>query len=98
MGEQAALFTQLWTGLRRPQQRVLAVLAGLPDVQLMAEETLARFDLGAKSTVSTALESLLGEETLQREQRRNVFDDPYYRRWVQLNIVGDLGLRVPDVT
>jgi hypothetical protein len=97
VGEQAALFTQLWTGLPRAQQRVLAVLAGLPDVQLMAEETLARFDLGAKSTVSTALESLMGEETLQREQRRYVFDDPYYRRWVQLNIVGDLGLRVPDV-
>jgi len=47
--------------------------------------------------VSTALESLVGEETLQREQRKYVFDDPYYRRWVQLNIVGDLGLRVPDV-
>jgi hypothetical protein len=45
-----------------------------------------------------AFNSLVGEETLQREQRKHVFDDPYYRRWVQLNIVGDLGLRVPDVT
>jgi hypothetical protein len=32
-----------------------------------------------------------------REQRKYVFDDPYYRRWVQLNIVGELGLRVPGV-
>jgi hypothetical protein len=38
---------------------------------------------------------LTGEETLQREQRRYVFDDPYYRRWVQLNIIADLGLSVP---
>jgi hypothetical protein len=95
VGEQAALFTQLWTSLPRAQQRVLAVLAGLPDAQLTADETLARFDLGAKSTVQTALESLVGEETLQREQRgKYVFDDPYYRRWVQLNIVSDLGLSV----
>jgi hypothetical protein len=77
---------------------VLAVLAGLPDAQLLAEETLSRFDLGAKSTVQTAPESLAGEETLQRVQRKYVFDDPYYRRWVQLNIVGDLGLRVPGAT
>jgi hypothetical protein len=37
----------------------------------------------------------MGEETFQREQRRYVFDDPYYRRWVQLNIIADLGLSVP---
>jgi hypothetical protein len=35
------------------------------------------------------------EETLQREY---VFDDPYYRRWVQLNIVSDFGLSVPGAT
>lgn len=26
-----------------------------------------------------------------------VFDDPCYRRWVQLDIVADLGLTVPGV-
>jgi hypothetical protein len=62
--------------------------------------TVTETTLGVASrcrTVQTALKSLMGEETLQREKRRYVFDDPYYRRWVQLNIVGDLGLRVPDV-
>jgi hypothetical protein len=98
VAEHATLFTKLWTALPRSQQRVLAVIAGAPDAPLTAEETLTRFDLGAKSTVQEAIEALLGDETIQREQRgKYLFDDPFYRRWVQLSVVPDLGLEVPPV-
>ncbi len=97
VAEHATLFTRIWTALPRSQQRVLAVIAGASEAPLTAEETLTRFDLGAKSTVQEAIEALLGDETIQREQRgKYLFDDPFYRRWVQLSVVADLGLAVPS--
>jgi AAA+ ATPase superfamily predicted ATPase len=96
VAEQAPLHDRLWQQLPRTQQRALMVLAGVPGVAITASDTLERFELGAKSTVARSLELLTKDEVLhRREQGEYVFEDPYYRRWVQLYAVPDLGVQVP---
>lgn len=96
VAEQAPLHERNWQDLPRTQQRVLAVLAAVPRVALTASETLSRFDLGPKSTVSRAVDQLVKDEVLQHPALGAYdFEDPYYRRWIQLNAVADLGIAVP---
>jgi hypothetical protein len=96
VAEQAPLHDRLWQQLPRTQQRALMVLAGVPGVALTSSETLERFELGAKSTVARSLELLTKDEVLhRRDQGSYAFEDPYYRRWVQLYAVPDLGVPVP---
>lgn len=96
VAEQSPLHERAWQQLPRTQQRALAVLASIPGVSLTAHATLRRFELGAKSTVSRAVDSLTREELLHRPERGSyTFEDPYYRRWIQLHAAADLGVIVP---
>jgi hypothetical protein len=96
VAEQAPLHERSWQQLPRTQQRALTVLAGVPGVALTSSDTLARFELGAKSTVSRSLELLTKDEVLHhREQGAYTFEDPFYRRWIQRYAVPDLGVPVP---
>ena len=96
VAEQAPLHERAWQQLPRTQQRTLAVLAGLPGVALTSHATLHRFDLGAKSTVGRAVEALTKDDVLQRPgQGAYKFEDPYYRRWIQVHAVPDLGVDIP---
>ncbi len=77
------------TGLRRTweyltplQQRLLrAVAAGA--VELHAQETRQRFELGPSSSVTTALDALTGRSILVREAGSTRFENPFFREWVR---------------
>lgn len=94
--EQGALFSALWRGLQPTDQRVLRAIAAEPDLALQSMDTLHRYRLGPKSSVSTALARMVDNEVLTRDDGgRYVFDDPFFRRWVQVVALADLGLRIP---
>jgi uncharacterized protein len=70
-----------WEDLTPLQQRVLrAVAAGAPE--LHSQATRHRFDLGASSSVTTALDSLIARAILSREQGEVAFENPFFREWV----------------
>jgi hypothetical protein len=56
-----------------------------------------RHKLGAPSTVWQALSVMVEHELLMRDGARYEFDDPFFRRWVQLNTLADIGLPVPKL-
>ncbi|HEX6749361.1 MAG TPA: hypothetical protein VF092_18850 [Longimicrobium sp.] len=91
--EEGALYDALWRTLQKIEQRILRAIAAEPGIAILAADVLARYRLGAKSTVSSALSRLLEREVLARDATgAYTFDDPFFRRWVQVNALPDLGL------
>ena len=80
-----ALYLRLWEGGTDRERRILRALAGEPGVEPTSTAARERYGLGAPSTVAKALSALVAREVLAREGPRYVFDDPFYRRWVQLS-------------
>jgi hypothetical protein len=96
--EQAALYETIWATLNARQQMVLRAVAAEPHVQLTAAATLRRYGLGAKSSAQSVVERLLDAEHLTRlASGWYAFDDPFFRRWVQVYGLPDLGLPVPPL-
>lgn len=86
--EQGALHQRQWDRLTDVARNIVIALASSPDIQLLAAKTLTDFGLGPKSTASSALEDLVEREVLVRrggQSRAYDFDDPFFRRWVQVN-------------
>jgi hypothetical protein len=96
--EQGALFSALWRGLQPTDQRVLRAIAAEPNLALQSADSLQRYRLGPKSSVSTALARMVDNEVLARDNDgRYAFDDPFFRRWVQVFALADLGLPTPPL-
>jgi hypothetical protein len=97
--EQASLHQRQWDGLTETGRAVLLALAAEPDARLLATETLVAYRLGSKSTVASTLETLVEREVLVRHApaaaARYGFDDPFFRRWVEVNVLPDLGRSAP---
>jgi hypothetical protein len=80
------------------QQAVLRTFAADADIQITAAATIRTYRLGPKSTVQSAVEALVEEEHLNRlDEGGYAFDDPFFRRWVQLNALPDIGLQPPPL-
>lgn len=90
-----------WDRLKRGAKRILEVLASVPHLRhLLADATLTTYRLGAKSTVQSALQQLVEDELLVRtgvEGVGYVFDDPFFRRWVQVDAAANLGRTPPPL-
>jgi hypothetical protein len=99
--EQSALYQREWDRLAQRAKRLLEVLAAAPDVrQLLSDETLKSYRLGAKSTVQSALKQLVEDELLVRtpdSPAGYAFDDPFFRRWVQVHAAANLGRVAPPI-
>lgn len=96
--EQAALYEMMWSKLNSRQQMVLRAFAADAETQITADETLRRYHLGAKSTAKSAVDSLIDAEHLTRfAPGRYTFDDPYFRRWVQVYALPDIGIPTPPI-
>lgn len=91
-----ALFAALWRDRPPVEQRLLRALAANAALEPTSAEALRAYRLGPKSTVASALPRLLQQEVLARtDAGRYHFDDPFFRRWVQLHALGDLGSPAP---
>jgi hypothetical protein len=79
------VYFRLWEGGTDRERRLLRALAGDPDIEPTSTAARERYGLGAPSTVAKALSVLVAREVLARGGPRYVFDDPFFRRWVQLS-------------
>jgi hypothetical protein len=97
--EQGSLHERLWSRLGPVDQMLLRLVAGLErtSLSLTSAETLSTWDLGAKSTVQSALDRLVTQELLVRSPPSFAFDDPFFKRWVQLFGLADVGLPIPPL-
>jgi hypothetical protein len=96
--EQASFHEGVWRGLSVAQARVLRAMAAEEGLQITSADAARRYGLGPKSTVSSALDALVEDELLSRGDTGYVFDDPFFRRWVQVFVLPDLGLAPPPLS
>jgi hypothetical protein len=100
--EQDAVHRRVWANCDARQQDLLRILAANPATAVMATDTAIRFRLGSKSTVQHSVEGLVKSELLTVDESvrgggRYAFDDPFFKRWVQVTTLGDIGLAVPPL-
>jgi hypothetical protein len=91
--EEGALFDALWRTLANQDQRILRALAAEPSLSITSAAALDAYRLGPKSTAASGLARLVDREVLARDGAgAYTFDDPFFRRWVEVTAVPDLGL------
>lgn len=96
--EQASLHARQWGVLDDVARRILLVVAVEPKTPITAADTLERFRLGPKSTVHRTLSELVAGEVLVDQGSEGLaYDDPFFRRWVQLNVLEDIGRNAPPL-
>ncbi len=91
----SALHERLWSNCNDRERRILRALAADPQLEPTSAAARDGFGLGPPSTVAKALKALSDKELLTRFERRYQFDDPFFRRWVELNALADIGLLPP---
>jgi hypothetical protein len=75
-----------WEDLSPVQQKVLKAVAADGE-RLHSEETRRRFDLGPSSSVTSAVSALTDRSILERREGIVTFDSPFFRRWVEREVV-----------
>ena len=81
--ELQAEFLNHWRAMPMSQRGILRAIAdGKPPT---ASDTLRDYGLRATSTASTALEALVDRQFLVRTGQGVIFDNPFFRRWVEFN-------------
>ncbi|MFO7589225.1 MAG: AAA family ATPase, partial [Gemmatimonadota bacterium] len=85
----------LWERLTPPQQNLLRAVAAAGE-GLTTAETMRRFGLTSSGAVSGIVRRFVEEGLLAKGGPSGYrFDDPYFRGWVVLNALPDLGLELP---
>jgi hypothetical protein len=88
--ERAASYEMSWRSLTPLQQNVLRAVAA-EGRGLARAVTRKEFALGEASRVSKAIDALVERDVLVRDGARTVFDDPFYRAWVVVHVLPDVG-------
>ena len=88
--ETAAPSERTWDQCTQREQRLLRLLASDPAVELTADAIRRRHALGAASSVGVALSGLRKKGLLDAAPGRPMFEDPFFRRWVQRETTQDL--------
>lgn len=83
-----------WKTLTRMQQNVLRAVAA-EGTGLTKRETRARFGLGEASAISKTIDAMSERAVLLRDDAGVIFDDPFYRAWVIVSALPDVGVRLP---
>lgn len=98
--EQSALYLRAWERLESDAHRTLLVLmAHDPHVEPTGTDTLRRWPLKPKSTMARIVTQLIGEELVLRDAEGAYrFDDPFFRRWIEVNVFPDFGFAVPSTS
>ncbi len=94
VAETGALHQRVWEQAVETdrERRILRALAADPNLLPTSADARGRYDLGPPSSVAKALAGLVSRELLARDGVRYVFDDPFFRRWVERYTLADLGL------
>lgn len=97
--EQGALYLRAWERLASDAHRtILSLMAHDAHIEPMAATTLRRWPLPPKSTVARIVASLVDEELVVREADGAWrLDDPFFARWIAVNVFQDFGFMIPAV-
>lgn len=86
---ESAVYRAIWDRLSPGQQNALRALATSPE-QLYTMEVVSRFGLGSTSSMARAIEALLAQGLLVRAHDRVEFDSPFFRAWVERDLLPDI--------
>ena len=90
--QRRSLYETDWKALTALQQNCLRAVAG-GEVRLTAAAVRTHFALGDTSRTAKSLATLVDRDILLRDGTRFAFDDPFYRTWVAVTTLADVGLR-----
>lgn len=92
VAEQEPLLQSLWQGLTGQQQNVLRAVAEDLD-GLTKKESLLRFGLTSSGSATNSAAALIDAGVLIKAESNTGygFENPFFRRWVKRETVGDLG-------
>jgi hypothetical protein len=95
VANQAALLESVWMGLSALQQNVLRAVAADTD-GLTTAASMRQYGLASSGSATNAATALLNGGHLLKSATSTgyAFDSPFLRRWVQLNTLADVGVRV----
>lgn len=96
VAEQEALFQSMWNGLTAQQQNVLRAIAANLD-GLTTRASIRRFGLTSSGAATNTARALIDAGHLLKSPSKTgySFENPFYRRWVEKETMGDLGAAVP---
>lgn len=89
LAETSDLHGRVWGQCSDRERRILRMLAWTPSVEPTSEVARNQHGLGPSSTVTKALAALVKSEVLVRTEQGYVFDDPFFRAWVQRATTSD---------
>jgi hypothetical protein len=96
--EQGELYRAIFVKLNARQQAVLRAFAADPAVQITSAAANRQFRLGPKSSVQSTAAALVEDEHLTRHGPGGYsFDDPFFRRWIQVHALADIGVQAPPL-
>jgi len=98
--EQASLHLRTWkTYEGKVHQRLLALFAANPSLKITSAAVVQQHHLGPKTTITRAVGSLVADEILvETASGAYVCDDPFFQRWLELNVFEDFGFPIPNRT
>lgn len=86
---ESAVYRAIWDRLSAGQQNALRAVTTSPE-RLYTMEVLSRFGLRSTSSMARAIEALLAQGLLVRTQERVEFDSPFFRTWVERDLLPDI--------
>jgi hypothetical protein len=91
---QASLLESLWMGLSALQQNVLRAVAADTD-GLTTGASRRKYGLVSSGSTTNAASALVNAGHLLKSETASgyAFDNPFFRRWVQVNTLADVGVR-----
>lgn len=96
--EQSAHHQGTWDRLNSDtHRRSLTLIAANPAIELTASSTLRRYRLGAKTTVDRTLKALIRAEHVVALAGAHGIDDPFFRRWIEVNTFREFNFPIPAV-
>jgi hypothetical protein len=83
-----------WKELTPVQQNVLRAVAA-EGTGLARKEIRRKYGMPEASSVTKALDALVDRAILLRDGSAVIFDDPFYRAWVVIAVLPDVGVHLP---
>ncbi len=79
---QSDAFRTIFEQLNANQRKVLYTLSDIDDQSILSKETMTKYDLPPKSTVNTALNSLLHKTLILKSIGSYRFENPIFKIWI----------------
>ena len=80
---QSYTFTVIWDSLSVKQRNLLIAMTNEEKVMLHSQDIIFKYELGSAATVSKSIKILEKKEIIERENRKYVFSDLFFKEWIK---------------